>query len=95
MLRCFMGLLGITISVFWLFVNWRIRNRINYWLSCLAKMELIESHLLVFRVFTGGQSETIRKPPRIYAINLLPWMLGSLWVIAITITLVTYFFPLL
>lgn len=79
MLRCFMALLGITISVFWLFVNRRIRNRINCWLSCLAKMEPIEAHLLVFRVFTGKQSETIRKPPRIYAINLLPWMLGFLW----------------
>lgn len=86
-LRCSIGLLGIALSIFWLFVNRRIRNRINYWLSCLAQMEPTETYLLVFRVFTGKESETIRKPPRIYAINLIPWILGLLWIGALVFTM--------
>lgn len=87
LLRCSVGSLGIALIAFWLFVNWRMRNRINYWLNCLARMEPAETYLLVFRVFTGKQSDTIRKPPRIYAINLLPWMFGLLWIGALVFTM--------
>lgn len=30
-LRYFIGGLGFALSIFWVFVNWRMRRRINYW----------------------------------------------------------------
>ena len=79
-LRCFVGVLGVLLSIFWVLVNWRMRIRINYWQNCLANMEPAQENLIVFRVFTGKDSETIRKPPRFYAVNLLPWMFGFIWI---------------
>ncbi len=86
-LRYFIGGLGVALCVFWLFVNWRMRTRINYWYGCLARMEPPTTNLLIYRIFTGKESETIRKPPRIYAVNLLPWMFAFVW---ITVSLIAF-----
>lgn len=85
-LRWFVGWLGLALCIFWLFVNWRMRKRINYWQDCLIKMELAETHLLVFRVFTGSPLPIIRKPPLIYAVNLLPWIFALIWIAVFLIT---------
>ncbi len=72
---------GIIMSIFWHFVNTKMRSRINYWQDRLAQMETMETSILAFRAFTGKVSDTIRKAPRIYAINLLPWMFFCIWAI--------------
>lgn len=87
-LRLFVGILGIGLCIFWIFVNRRMRKRINYWLDCLTDMEPDETNLIPFRVFTGKKSETIRRPPRVYAINLLPYMFLVIWVF---VALITFF----
>ena len=85
-LRVTLGFFGMALSVFWLFVNRRMRERINYWIGCLERMEPAEELLIIFRVFTGKDSQTIKKPPRIYAVNLPPWILGFVWAAALTTT---------
>jgi len=90
-LRYFVFTIGVLLCVFWFFVNQRMRARINYWQRCLAKIEpKVEAHEIpstVFRVFTGADFEKSLRPPRIYAVNLLPWMFAFLWVAMLVITL--------
>jgi len=56
-LRIALGFFGVALSGFWLFVNRRMRHRINYWIGCLTKMEPSDKLLIIFRVFTGRDSE--------------------------------------
>jgi hypothetical protein len=85
-LRYFVAGIGVLLCFFWLFVNQRMRVRINYWQDCLARMEPSETLLSAFRVFTGQDADVIRKLPRIYAINLLPWAFMLIWIFLFVIT---------
>lgn len=81
-LRYLVAGIATIINVVWFGANRRSRRRINYWQSCLAKLEPPEPYLYVFRVFTGPDSQPITKPPMIYAVNLLAWTFVVIWMIA-------------
>lgn len=90
------GVIGMGLCIFWLRANKRTQERINYWQGCLARTEPPESHLLVYRVFTGREWQKLSKPPRVYAINFLPYIFISIWIIVmlvVTVVLLARFFP--
>ena len=91
LLRITVGVTGVALSLFWHFVNLRMRKRINYWQDRLSEMEPAETFLIVFRVFTRSGS-IISQRPRVYAVSLLPWMFIAIWTVTLLVTVIFYAF---
>ena len=75
-----LGIGAIILCAFWRLLNWKTQIWIDYWNSCLAKMEPPESDLLIFRVFTGTAWRKINKRPTFHnLLNFLPYAFIFLW----------------
>ena len=81
MLYLILGIFGMLLCAFWRILNWKTQFWINYWQSCLAKMEPPATELFVFRVFTGKEWEKVNKWPTFHwLLNFLPNMFFVLWI---------------
>src|SRR3989344_5175631 len=76
-----LGIFGMLLCAFWRILNWKTQLWINYWHSCLAKMEPPAPELFVFRVFTGKEWEKVNEWPTFHGLlNFLPYTFGFLWI---------------
>jgi hypothetical protein len=77
-----LGIFGMSLCSFWWFLNRKTQLWIDYWHSCLAKMEPPHTTLFVFRVFTGTAWERVNKWPTFqWLLNLLPYTFFVVWLI--------------
>jgi hypothetical protein len=73
---------GVALCLFWLWINKRTQQYINYWQEVLSKIEPSDTNLLVFRVFTGTGWKTVNKSLTFYGIlNIMPFAFIVIWIV--------------
>ena len=84
-----LGLIGMSSCVFWLIINKKAQNRIDYWNNRLARLEPPETEPSEFRIFTGEGWRKFNKWPTFQSFfDLVPITFLTLWIVVLGVSFV-------